>query len=173
MEIAFYGTYDKAIFVEAMRLTEKRTTIGTIFRYLALVVSVLIIGGTLYAWFSDSMDRSSISRLIRNIVTAALIGYYYFSGIISRQRLLSKLFHSGPRRTMQGKANFEGIFIGQNDNTVLFKWDQFMSKGEQEKIYALMTVDGSVAVFHHDFFSSESDWQRFKQMANQRVVEPK
>jgi len=173
MEVTFYGTYDKGMFIEAMRLTEKQTTLRKVFRYLALGLAIFIIGGTLYAWLIEGMDQSYLPRLARNIITAAIIGYYYFNGIISRRLLLANLFGSTPERTMQGNASIEGIAIGPNEGKKLFKWEQFMSKGEQGKIFALMTVDGSVAVLHRDFFATESDWQRFKQMANQRVIEPK
>lgn len=172
MDVAFYGTYDKPMFLEALRLTERNTRLVTVFRFLALVLSVLIIGGTLFAWLSGGMDQSDLPRLARNIITALIIGYYYFSGLLARQRLLKSLFSSGREQTMQGNANPEGISLGSKNNKVLFKWEQFVSKGERGAIYALLTTDGAVAVFHRDFFATESDWQRFKQLADQRVIEP-
>lgn len=172
MEVTFYGTYDKTMFLQAVRLTEKQSVWAKVFRYFALGLSVLIIGGTLYLWLSESLDQSDLSRIGRNIITALIFGYYAFSDYISRQRLVKKLFRSGPERTMQGNASHEGISLGPKDGKVMFKWEQFISKGEQGPILALMTTDGSVAVFHRDFFATENDWQHFKQLANQRVIEP-
>ena len=172
MEVTFYGTYDKTMFVEALRLTERNTKLVTVFRYLALILSVLIIGGTLYAWLSGGMDQSDLPRLARNIITALIIGYYYFSGILARQRLLKSLFSSGRAQTMQGNASPEGISLGSGNSKVLFKWERFVSKGARGPINALLTTDGAVAVFHRDFFATENDWQRFKQLADQRVIEP-
>jgi len=173
MEVTFNGTYDKEMFIEAMRLTERQTVLGKVFRYLALGLAILVIGGSLYAWFTEGMDSADLPRLARNIITALIIGYYYFSNILSRRSLLAKLFDSTPKRTMQGNASVAGIAIGPDAGKTLFKWEQFTSKGERGNIYALLTTDGSVAVFHKDFFTDETDWQRFKQMANQRVIEPK
>ena len=173
MEITFYGTYDKQMFHEALRLTEKRSVLNAVLRYSALGLSLLIIGGSLYGWITEGMNQSEIGRLLRNLITASLIGYYYFDGIIARNRSIASLFRSGPGRTMQGNADLEGITIGPQEHKVTIKWDRFVSKGEKDGLFALMTIDGSVAVFNSHFFATESDWQRFRQMANQRVIEPK
>lgn len=173
MEVTFYGTYDKQMFLEALRLTEKRSVLGSIFRYLALGLAIFIVGGTIYAWIAEGMDQSDVGRLARNLITGLLFGYYYFSGIITRNRSIANLFHSGPERVMSGTVNLQGIIIGTEENQILLEWSRFASKGESGKLFALMTVDGSVAVFHRDFFATESDWQRFRQLANQKVIEPK
>lgn len=173
MEVTFYGTYDKKIFLEALKLTERKSLFNTIFRYFALGLSLLIIGGTLYAWIIGDLDQSETGRVIRNLTTALFIGYFYFSGMIARSRSIAGLFRSGPERVMSGNASPDGITIGARETGVLLKWDRFVSKGENGKLFALMTTDGSVAVFHRDFFATEIDWQRFKQFANQKVIEPK
>jgi hypothetical protein len=173
MEVTFYGTYDKQMFLDALSLTEKKSALNTALRFLALGLFLFIIGASLYAWFIEGVDQSRVPRLIRSLITALLIGYYYFSPILARRRAVASLFRSGPERTMQGNANLEGIDVGPRDNRATIKWDRFISKGEKDKLSALMTVEGFVAVFHRDFFATESDWQRFRHMVNQRVVEPK
>lgn len=173
MEVLFRGTYDKRMFLEALKLSEKRSALNTFFRYLALALSLVIIAGTLYSWLVEGVDPTKAGRLIRGLITAALLGYFYFSAIISRNRSVANLFKSGPKRTMQGSVNLEGVTIGTAPQGVLLDWNRFMSKGEKGPLLSLMTVDGSVAVFHRDFFGSESDWQRFRQLVNQKVIEPK
>ena len=173
MEVTFYGTYDKQMFLDALSLTEKRSALHTALRFLALGLFLFAIGAGLYAWFIEGVDQSRIPRFIRSLITALLIGYYYFSPILARRRAVAILFRTGPERTMQGNASPEGIAVGPKDNRGKIKWDRFISKGEKDRLFALMTIDGFVAVFHRDFFATESDWQRFKHMANQRVVEPK
>ena len=173
MEVTFYGTYDQQMFLDAIKLTDKKSTLNTVLRYLALVLALVIIGGSLYAWYIEGMDQSKLSRIGRNIITGLFIGYYYVSPIISQKRVIASLFSAGPNRTMQGNANLEGISLGPKENRVTLTWDRFISKGEKDKLFALITVERSVAVFHRDFFATENDWQRFKHMANQRVIEPK
>lgn len=173
MEVTFYGTYDKQMFLEALRLTEKRSVLSSIFRYLALGLAIFIVGGTIYAWIAEGMDQSDVGRLARNLITGLLFGYYFFSGIITRNRSIANLFRLGPERVVSGTVNLEGIIIGTKENQVLLEWNRFAGKGENGKLFALRTVDGSVAVFHRDFFATESDWQRFRQFANQKVIEPK
>ena len=173
MEVPFYGTYDKKVFLEALKLTERKPIFNTIFRYFALGLSLFIIGGTLYGWITEGIDQTETSRVLRSLATAIFIGYFYFSGMIARSRSIASLFSSGPKRTMQGNINMEGITIGTSQNNTTIKWDRFVSKGEKGQMFALMTVDGSVAVFHRDFFATESEWQRFRQFANQKVIEPK
>lgn len=173
MEVSFRGTYDKKMFLEALKLSEKRSVLNTVFRYLALGLSIIIIAGTLYGWAVEGIDPSQIGRLIRGLITAGLLGYFYFSAIISSNRSVANLFKSGPQRVMQGISNFEGVMIGTPPHTVMLSWDRFIRKGEKGPLLSLMTIDGSVAVFHRDFFASDSDWQRFKQLVNQKVIEPK
>lgn len=173
MEVPFYGTYDKKMFLEALKLTEKRAVFNTIFRYLALGLAVSIIGATIYAWVLEGTQQVEISRVARNLITASLIGYYYFSGMITRNRSITNLFRSGPERTMHGNVNLEGVTIGTSQQNSTIAWSQFISKGEKGPLLALMTVDGSVAVFHRDFFATEMEWQRFRQFVNQKVIVPK
>lgn len=173
MEVLFNGSYDRKMFLEALKLSEKRPVLNTVFRYVALALSLIVIVGTLYGWAVEGVDPIQTGRLIRGLITAALLGYFYFSAIISRNRSVASLFRSGPRRTMQGSVNLEGVTIGTPPQSALLDWNRFMSKGEKGPLLSLMTVDGSVAVFHRDFFATESDWQRFRQLVNQRVIEPK
>lgn len=173
MEVSFYGTYDKKMFMEALKLTERVPKFSIVFRYLALGLSLLVIGGTIYGLLTEGFDQTSISRVLRNLVTAIFLGYFYFSAMIARHRSIANLFHSGPERTMQGNINHAGVTIGTREQNVTIAWDRFISKGEKDQLFALMTVDGSVAVFHRDFFATESDWQRFRSFANQKVIEPK
>ena len=173
MEVNFFGTYNKETFLEAHQLAEKRSTFNIIFRYAALGLSILIISWTVYGMVVDGIDPSEIGSVLRNLVTALVIGYYYFSGWIVRNRSITRLFRSGPKRTMQGNVNLEGVTLGTPQQNALIKWDRFVSKGEKGQLFALMTVDGSLAVFHREFFATESDWQRFRLLANQRVIEPK
>ena len=173
MEVTFYGTYDKQMFLDALRLIEKKSMLNTVVRYVALVLSLFIIGGTIYGWLIEGMDQSNLGRILRNLITASLFGYYFLSPILARRKAVTILFRAAPRRTVQGNANHEGISLGPKENRDTIKWERFISKGEENKLFALMTVDGFLAIFHKDFFATESDWQRFKQMANQRVIEPK
>lgn len=174
MDVSFRGRYDKKTFSQALELTEKRSILSKVFRYFALVLAIVIVGGTIYAWiFEGGMEPSDIGRSIRNIVTAAFIGYFYAGGTISRNRSINHLFRHGPTRGMQGIVTRDGIGIGTQENHVLLKWEQFVSKGEKGQLLALRMIDGSVAVFQRDFFSTESDWQRFRQLVNQKVIEPK
>jgi hypothetical protein len=160
------------MFLDALGLIEKKSTLNTVFRYLALALLLLVIGGTLYGWLTEGMDQSNIARLVRNLISASIFGYYFFSPIIARKRAAAILFRAGPERTIQGNVNLEGISIGPKDNRTI-KWDRFVSKGERDKLFALMTVEGFVAVFHKDFFATENDWHQFRRWANQRVIEPK
>jgi hypothetical protein len=173
MEVSFYGTYDRQVFMEALKLTEKRSRFNTALRYLALALALFIIAGSLYGWIAEGFQPAQLSRLLRNLVTAIFIGYFYFGGIITRNRSIANLFRSGPERTMQGNVNPEGVVIGTSQQNVTIPWDRFVSKGEKDRLVALMTIDGSVAVFRRDFFAAESDWQRFRQLVNQKVIEPK
>ena len=173
MEISFHGLYDKQMFLEALKLSEKRSALNTFFRYLALGLSLIVIGGTLYAWAVEGVDPTKTVRLVRGLITAAALGYFYFSAIISRNRSIAHLFKSGPKRTMHGNVNVEGIMIGTPPHSTMLNWDRFMSKGEKGQLLSLMMIDGTIAVFHRDFFANESDWQRFRQLVNQKVIEPK
>lgn len=173
MEVKFYGTYDKKMFTEALRLTERLPKLSIIFRYFALGLSLLIIVGTIYGLITEGWGQAETGRVLRNLAAAIFIGYFYFSGMIARSRSIANLFRAGPERTMQGNINPEGVTLGTTNQNVIIPWDRFISKGEKEQLFALMTVDGSMAVFHRDFFATESDWQRFRQFANQKVIEPK
>jgi hypothetical protein len=174
MEILFLGHYNRKMFSDGLRLVERNSPIKIILRWLALGLSLVVVGIGLYNWISTGAEIYEISRIFRHLITALLLGYYYVSPYISRWQTISKLFQAASERTMQGKVTLDGITIGPaSASYALFKWETFFRKGRKEQLVALLTTSGNLALFHRDFFQSESDWQRFLQLVEQRVHEPK
>lgn len=173
MDIPFHGTYDKKVFLDALKLTERKPLFATIFRYFALFFSLFLISWIIYLWLTHGIDETESSKVLRTLASAIFIGYFYFNGMLVRNQSVARLFRSGPTRTAQGTITFEGVMVGTSEKNVIIPWDRFISKGEKGQLFALMTADGSVAIFQRDFFESDLDWQRFRQIASQKVIEPK
>lgn len=54
-----------------------------------------------------------------------------------------------------------------------YKWQQYSKKQIEPDMIVLLTVDGILTVLPCDFFKSDADWERVKQLADFNVVEPK
>jgi hypothetical protein len=174
MEILFDGTYDKNTFVRGLRLIEKSAPVKKILRWVILIILVLALGAGIYEWITEGATSAGIARIARHGLTAALLGYYYASPAIARWSTTSRLFKQSSSLRMTGRIDLDGVTIGPGGGqSVQFRWEQFIRKGRQEQLVALLTVDGSMALFHRRFFQNEPDWGRFLQLVEQRVTEPK
>lgn len=174
MDIAFRGKYDKQMFLQGLRLVERTSVINKVLRWLSLALVIFVIANEIYTWLTADPTMWESARLIRHAVTALLLGYYYLSPHIARWSRTAALFKNEPYRIMQGLANLEGIRIGPaGGQQVMFPWGQFYRKGKKGQLIAILTLDGNMALFHRDFFETESDWNRFNQLVEQRVIEPK
>jgi hypothetical protein len=172
MEIHFRGSYDKRMFMRGLGLLDRTKPVNRILRWLSLGLAIAVIGLGISDWLQAGASGYEINRLVRTAVTALLLGYYFFSPYITRWTNVSGLFKAGPNRTMQGQADHEAITLtAGNDRKVVFPWAKFFRKGIRDPLLALMTLDGSMALFHRSFFQTESDWSRFRQLVDQKVIE--
>ncbi len=162
------------MFWQALRLVERSTIFSKIFRWLALALSIAVLATGLYDWIRQGANLSESLRLLRHFITALILIYYYISPYLARWMSVSKLFRRNSTRVMQGVVNLEGIRIGsENNSSLTYEWKDFFRKARKEDLLVLVTVRGSLALFHRSFFQSEADWQRFLQLVDGRVVEPK
>jgi hypothetical protein len=174
MDIHFLGKYDKKMFLQATRLVEKRSAIGTALRWLSLLLALFVIANGIYTWIAEDLTVAESSKLARHGVTLVLLGYYYIQPYFSQRRRVTGLFSKGIYRIMQGIASVECIQINPpGQQAVMFSWGQFYRKGKKDNLLAILTLDGNLAIFHRDFFQSDSDWNRFNQLVDQKVIEPK
>jgi hypothetical protein len=168
----FNGEYDKAMFRKALALVERTSAPIRIMRLMSLVfaIGILIVGAP--RWFASGFNAPDMARIARDLITAALLGYFFISPMISRWQSVSKVFKKDERRKMAGYADKDGITIQTPPGKEgFFAWEKFIRKGSRDQLTALMLYDGALAVFQRDFFKNESDWNRFNQLVNQKVKE--
>jgi hypothetical protein len=172
MEIQFHGRYDKRMFLQGLALLDRTRPVYRILRWLALGLGLAVIGLSLYDWIrTGDFDAG---RTYRSAFTVLLLGYYFVAPHVTRWATVSRQFKDAPSRTMQGRVDHAAITItAANGRTAVFAWEKFFRRGIREPLLALMTLDGSMALFHRSFFQSESDWSRFRQLVDKHVIEPR
>jgi hypothetical protein len=174
MEIPFDGAYDKRTFIRGLRLIEKPSLSRRILRWFILIILLFAVGAGIYAWVKEGATTSSLPNLARPALTTVLLGYYYVSPYLSRRIKTDRLFRDKPSRRMSGIVDVEGVLVGPlSGKNARFQWNRFVRKNRQDQLVALLTVDGTIALFHRSFFQSEPDWSRFLQLVDKRVIEPK
>ncbi len=174
MEIEFDGTYDRAAFIKALQMIEKRTLLQNAIRWLALPLLLFSLGVGIYQWIDEGAGVNGLVNLARPVFIAMLLGIYYVGPYLSRRSRTNSLFKDKPVRRMRGKAGPEGITVMPSQGEgVLFGWERFIRRKRQDPLLALLMVDGTLALFKRDFFQREGDWSRFVELVERRVIEPK
>jgi hypothetical protein len=173
MDISFEGQYDKRMFRQALGLVQRQSAFSRISRWLAMFLALLVIGYWLYTWATTGVFE--VARLTRHLITAVLLGYYCISPYFSQWAAVNSLFANTNLRTMHGHVNTQGVFISSPNSQAeaTFEWKRFFRKGKKDELISLFTMDGTLAVFHSNFFACESDWHQFEQLVDQKIKEIK
>jgi hypothetical protein len=173
MDIHFEGQYDKELFQQALGLVQRQSLLSRILRLTAIFLASIVIGIAVYNWIASGIFE--FAKFARSIIAVALLGYYYVSPYISQRVTINNLFSDVTLRTMRGHANTQGVFLSSPNSQpdVSFEWKVFFRVGKKNGLLSLYTSDGTVALFHRNFFADESDWHQFEQLVDQKVKEPK
>jgi membrane protein implicated in regulation of membrane protease activity len=174
MEIKFDGTYDRRMFMYGLGILDDYTVGRQVLRWLLPIVLLFGMGLSVYDWVLKGAVPAGLTQQLQPAFIFLLLVYYLVAPYARRWNKTRKSFEKTTSRRMIGRASAEGIVIGPvSGKTARFRWDRFMRSARRGEYLALLTLDGSMALFHRSFFKDGPDWQHFLKLVDQRVMRPK
>ena len=76
----------------------------------------------------------------------------------------------GTQRPLKGTVSNQGItyMLPEGENIIL--WVRFNRLQKIETLITLVRKDGLLVIFPRRFFKSESEWQKFNKLVDQKVI---
>lgn len=173
MDIEFSGEYDKKQFFRAVALANMPSRRGRPIRFALLGA----IGVILIALVADSLTHGSQrpDKVIRISINVVILGYFLLSPYISSWRIASGLWKgkiaSSPH--VEGRITGHGIVYGSAASEKEFAWEKFSKVQKARDLVVLVTADGIMSIHPRSFFRSEQEWNKFQQLVDYNVVEPR
>jgi hypothetical protein len=173
MDIEFGGEYDKKQFFRAVALANMPSRRGRVIRLAVLAVIVLIFVALVADYLTHGNQRAD--KVIRIAINVLILGYFLLSPYISSWRIASRLWKgkiaSSPH--VEGRVTGHGIVYESAASEKEFAWETFSRVRKARDLVVLVTADGVMSIHPRSFFRSDPDWDRFQQLADYNVVEPK
>ncbi|HKJ27744.1 MAG TPA: hypothetical protein VJ965_08910 [Anaerolineales bacterium] len=171
MEIPYQGQYEKKQYLKGVYRALRPKTWVSILRFgLFLVFFVLLLGVMIAEFNGDGLQINEVARLVRHTLTLIILAYVSFYNSIRIYQKANKLWKDPITPAIRsGVVSNQGISFRSNTQ----QWNQFIKKDVQDDMVVLLTINHQFAIFPRSFFSSDSDWNRFVQLVEAKVIEPK
>lgn len=168
MEIEFEGAYTKEQYFRAVRLAGRPSKLSIAWRAALLLLFIgLLIASIVAANEAGGMTAAQTGRLVRHLLTGALLTYFLAAPFITIERTAAKLW-SDPlvRRRLSGYVSGLGVTVGNYTEP----WDKFAWKHQTDDLMVLVTADRTMSLLPRSFFRDDADWRAFLKMVEARVV---
>lgn len=131
---------------------------------MAVIVNILI----------DGTQQTAPFRTLRTLLSLFTAFCVLLVPYFRSWRTAAQLWRDPSIQALQsGAVTSSGIMYRSSRSQKEYKWQQYSKKQIEPDMIVLLTVDGILTVLPCDFFKSDADWERVKQLADFNVVEPK
>ena len=168
MDIQFQGQYDRKVFFNAVRIANRPA--GNQKRFLMFMM--LFTGGglilILYRVF-DTGDFAGNAILL----FAALIMVVVLIGIYLQPFFTARKLWAGPgvRRYLKGNITNKGIQYHLSEGVNDIAWIRVSRVRKGVGLVTLIRNDGLLMIFPRSFFRRDSDWRKFNQVVEKRIIQ--
>lgn len=170
MDIHFDGQYDQQVFLKALRLVQRRTWVNQALRYAALAAALILSATFVQTWVTTGSAEGY------RLAVAGLLFAFFIYPLVNTGLVVMRLFKERPLRSIGGRADSAGIVLLSKmspGKRRQIPWKEFRRAGHTEGLTGLLAADGTLWVFRRDFFGSESDWNRFRQLVKKNITATK
>lgn len=167
-DIVVSGQYTKAHFARAVALANGPSRRSTALRAVAGVLFAAAFAYLLYDYLASGA-RGAV-WLGRRAISLAIVAYVLFWPYVSNWLLVRRLWKGTQADpAMQARLDVKGLTILPSDAEVQFPWDNVARLHIEPDMIVPVMPDGTFAVLPSTFFSSDSEWQRARDLIRSRV----
>lgn len=170
MEINFQGQYQRGQYFKGVYRSNKPKTSIAILRIALFVVFAALFIAVIFSEVQNGLETSVFFRLGRHLLTFLALLYFILQPFIKSYQNASRLWKDPfIRAGVAGTVSGNGISYG----SYIQEWHRFIKKDIGDEMVVLVTDDRIMSILPRNFFSTAQDWERFIQMVEQKVKEPK
>lgn len=169
--IPFNGEYTKKEWSRGIQLAARPRGWAVVARLVALALVVLGVVLIVSSVVQGNVNGSRVVRLaISMVFLAGWAALPYFRAW--RAQTAPWRRPEGPPR-LRGVVTSDGILHDPEAGGTLDTWDTLVRADVRDDLVVLIGADRLATVLPRSFFSSEQDWQSFRQMVDMNVVAPR
>ena len=166
MDIRFNGSLDLATIRRAVGLIGKSPLWAVILRAALAILVVLVLGDAVFSIVTK--EDVSTGRLIRNVLSSLVIGYFVIQPYLASRQLFKALSSGSQQQTGIITALGISYNVGAS-RSVDYAWNDFYHVFKADDLIVLATADSRISILNRSLFATEQDWKYFVQYADTRV----
>ena len=167
MQIKFNGQYDRDLFFKAVALANRPPKNRQRLLSIMLVIAISAIGVIGYRILTSGDWLDNLVYLVAAVFMGGFIAYIFFRPYFAARKLWA---NPGTRRPLKGTITNQGITYVFPEGENIIEWERFNRLQKTSDLATLVRVDGLLLVFSRRFFNSESNWQRFNELVDAKVI---
>lgn len=170
MDINFQGEYQKWQYFKGVYRANKPKTPNAILRISLFVVFTALFIAVIFSEAQKGFDTALLYRVGRHFLTFLALLYFILQPFIKSYQNASRLWKDPfIRAGVAGSVSSRGITYG----SYIQEWTRFIKKDVAEEMVVLVADDRIMSILPRNFFSNSQDWERFLQLVENKVQEPK
>ncbi|MFM8320318.1 MAG: hypothetical protein ACKOC5_05310 [Chloroflexota bacterium] len=170
MEIPFKGQHDWKTFYRAVRLANQPARRGRWTGLLVLAALGALIVLTGQSFFSpEAQDPFNLVRLgLAALLVIAFLGWPGGLALYQARRLWQ---NPALQQPISGRAGEKGLTYTNTTPYRSVSWESFARLRLSTDLVTLLTPGGVLTVLPRSFFKNDSDWKRFRELAQRKVLQ--
>ena len=168
MDIVFQGNYDRKVFFDAVRIANRPT--GNQKRFLRFMM-LFACGGLilmLYKVFNTGDFAGNAILLFAAFVMVAILIGIFLQPVLAARKLWAD---PGVRRFLKGASYKSCVKKNLAEGVNHIVWERISRIRRSEGLVTLIRNDGLLLVFPQNFFKRDSDWRKFTQLVEKKIVQ--
>jgi hypothetical protein len=167
LEIKFRGKYQKRLFFSAVRLANRSRRSNQWVQPLMLVFTIVAFAVLIYRLITTGDILANATYIAVVMIASGFIISAWLQPYIAARKLWS---NKNLQEELRGKVDNEGIEYKVKQGRNLIPWKRFNRVRRMMNLVTLVTRDGLLLVFPRYFFLSDSDWHKFNNLVDTRVI---
>jgi len=167
VEISFRGQYDQDLFFKSVILANQppksRLFVRT-FMSVFIVAAVAVLVSRLIET-GDILANATYIVLVM-IIAAFLIRSYLQPYLAARQMWKNP----SVQRKLNGVVTKKSILYRLEEGENEIQWERFNRVRKNRNLTTLVTREGLLVIFPQHFFRNQSDWERFNNLVDSKIV---
>jgi hypothetical protein len=167
MSIKFSGKYDRNLFFKAVRIANRPVRRPRWVQPMILVV-ISVSACILVIRLLNTRDiLGNASYIVVVLLAAGFQASSFFPPYLAARKLW---VNPAVQETLSGTITELGITYDLNIGQNKMPWNRFIRVQKAASFTTLVTRDGLLVIFPSKFFITESDWRKFNQFVDSKVL---
>jgi hypothetical protein len=167
MEIKFRGKYDKRLFYKSVMLANQPARRQRWVQPLMLVFVIVAFCILVIRIVNSGNVMGNASYIVVVMITASFVVRSYLLPYLAARKLWT---NPALQEDLSGSISQQGIVYTLKNSHNEMAWSRFNRVRRTNEITTLVARGGLLVIFPRRFFRSDSDWQKFNQLVDTKIV---